>query len=373
MSHSTAGTAGAGDTAGGLSASIVVRRRYFDVQAAFDVPAGGRFALFGPSGSGKTTMLEAIAGTVPIESGRISLAGRVLSERGGSELPLAERRVGLLRQSPGLFPHMSVAANIGYSLRSRGADTCAKVAELASRLGIEGLLGARPAALSGGQRQRVAIARLLASSFEVLLLDEPFTGLDAALRRELAGVLEEAAALRGAPALLVTHDLAEAQSFAERIGVIDAGRLLQVGESRELVRRPASTRVASLLGYVAFLPADALACRPPGATPEGTLRGRSVGIHPDALYMAAGPPATRAPHAEPSTIVEGVVTGVRPRGPALHVEVLLGARAPRSSSRDGVVVATPVPPGLAVPEPGSTVALELRDPPSFDSSGHAAG
>jgi molybdate transport system ATP-binding protein len=237
-----------------LEADVEVDRREFGVAAALQVAPGERLALFGPSGSGKTTILEMIAGLVPPRRGQVVLTGRLLTQTWAPRVavPAWQRRVGLLRQDPALFPHLTVRQNLEYGAGPRPDPT--QTAQLAAELGIRGLLGDRPARLSGGQAHRVALGRLLLAHCDALLLDEPYSGLDAELRRLLTGLVRSLAAERGVPTVLVAHELADAQAFADRLAVLDRGRLLQTGPAGEVVRRPASRRVAELVGYRAFVP-----------------------------------------------------------------------------------------------------------------------
>ena len=229
-----------------LDADVEVDRREFTVRAALQVAPAERLALFGPSGAGKTTLLEVIAGLVPPRHGRIELDGRVLTSTVPPvcALPPWQRRVGLLRQDPGLFPHLSVRDNLCYAPSASPAP--AELAELAGVLGIGNLLSVMPAQLSGGQAHRVALGRMLLARCDTLLLDEPYTGLDASLRRALTALVGSLVAERSVPAILVAHELADAQAFADRLAVIDRGEILQVGEPNEVVLRPASRRVAEL-------------------------------------------------------------------------------------------------------------------------------
>ena len=225
-----------------LNADVEVDRRDFTVRATLAVADGERVALFGPSGAGKTTVLEAVAGLVGLRRGVVELGGRVLTAAGAGAgqvaVPPWRRRVGLLRQDPGLFPHLSVQANLTYA--KSAAPDAAELAAIAAQLGIEGLLPAMPARLSGGQQHRVALGRLLLAHCDALLLDEPFASLDAALRRTLTALVKDLAAQRSVPALLVTHQLSDAQAFADRLAVMDQGEVLQVAAPDELVLAPAS-------------------------------------------------------------------------------------------------------------------------------------
>src|SRR6202000_1979611 len=156
------------------------------------------------------------------------------------------------RQAPVRSPPLSVRGNLSYA---READPAgAELAEVAATLGLSGLLEAMPAALSGGQRHRAALARLLRAPCDALLLDEPYTGLDASLRRSLTDLVVSLVVARNVPAVLVAHDLTDAQAFADRLAVLDRGELLQLGTPHEVVLRPASRRVAELIGYLGVVP-----------------------------------------------------------------------------------------------------------------------
>lgn len=237
-----------------LEADVEVDRRDFRVAVSLKVAAGERLALFGPSGSGKTTVLEMIAGLLPPGRGRVTLSGRVLTQTWPPRraVPAWRRRIGLLRQDPALFPHLTVRQNLEYGAGPR-PDRAATVA-LAAKLGIGELLGDRPGRLSGGQAHRAALGRLLLGHCDALLLDEPYTGLDSSLRRGLTALVRSLAAEREVPAILVAHELPDAQAFADRLAVLDGGRLLQTGPADEVVRQPASRRVAELVGYRSFVP-----------------------------------------------------------------------------------------------------------------------
>src|ERR1700729_2049283 len=231
-----------------LDADVEVDRREFTVRASITVAPGERLALFGPSGAGKTTLLETIAGLVQPAGGTIELAGRILTRTDAPKVavPAWQRGVGLLRQDPGLFPHLSVRDNLGYACSASRSE--AELPSLAAALGIAGLLSAMPARLSGGQAHRVALGRLLLARCDTLLLDEPFTGLDASLRRSLTNLVSSLVGERLVPAVLVTHELVDAQAFADRLAVLDRGEILQLGGPDEVVLRPASRRVAELIG-----------------------------------------------------------------------------------------------------------------------------
>ncbi len=334
-----------------LDVDVEVPRRQFPVVAALTVGAGERLALHGPSGAGKTTVLEAIAGLATVRRGTIRLGPRVLTRTDPPPLqvPVRERRVGLLRQRALLFPHLTVAQNLGYAAtgpddRPGGAGG-EWLRTLVGVLRLEGLLAARPAALSGGQAQRAALARVLASDHEVLLLDEPLTGQDPGLRHELRAALCELLARRPIPAILVSHDLDEAQSFGDRVGVLDQGRLLQVGPPDHLVRRPATRRVAELVGYSAVVPA-ARCARGAG------LPGGSVAVHPDRVV--------RGDHPDRGPALRGRVASAAPSGAGWTIGLQLD---------DGARARVRLPDRVA---PGEPLTVTLLDPPCFDPDGALA-
>jgi iron(III) transport system ATP-binding protein len=216
--------------------------------ADLEVPVGSFTALLGPSGCGKTTLLRIIAGLEQADQGTVELGDRLVDGPGGS-VPPELRSVGLVFQEHALFPHLDVGANVGFGLRDLGRSVRARrVGEVLELVGLAGLERRRPSSLSGGQRQRVALARALAPSPTLLLLDEPFSSLDAALRLsirdEVRNILREA----DQTALLVTHDQEEALSLADRIGVMFDGRLHQMADPHTLYRAPATPEVAAFIG-----------------------------------------------------------------------------------------------------------------------------
>jgi molybdate transport system ATP-binding protein len=214
--------------------------RAFRLEVAFE--ARETLALVGPSGAGKTTLLRAVAGLLEPERGRIEVGGTVwLDTAAGVSVPPERRSVALVFQEYALFPHMSVAANVAYGGRDRAA-------QLLERFGLTALAGERPGELSGGERQRVALARALARDPRVLLLDEPLAALDAHTRAGVRAELRDHLRELGLPTLLVTHDYADAAALADRIGVLVAGRIVQIGTPSELVAAPASPFVADFTG-----------------------------------------------------------------------------------------------------------------------------
>jgi molybdate transport system ATP-binding protein len=210
----------------------------------------GVAALFGPSGAGKTLTLQCLAGLLEPDAGRIVVDGRVLFDaEGGINLPPQRRQIGYVFQGYALFPHLSVAENIGFGLRDRGrAEGRRRTADVIARMGLEGLEARRPHELSGGQRQRVALGRALAPDPALLLLDEPLSALDATLRQSLRDDLRRILAEWGTAAVLVTHDFTEAYRLGDRIVVYENGRVIQAAPRAELLWQPASERVAGIVG-----------------------------------------------------------------------------------------------------------------------------
>ena len=224
-------------------------------RVSLDVADGEFLAVLGPSGCGKTTLLRLIAGFETVDAGRIAFGARDVS---GARLhvPPEERRVGIVFQTYALWPHMSVARNVGYALEVagvKGEAYRARVAAALATVGLDGYGERRPAQLSGGQRQRVALARCLAMEPAVVLLDEPLANLDAHLR---ASMLDEFAAFHAktrATMVYITHDQGEAMALADRIAVMDQGRLAQLADPRTLYREPASAMVGAFIGRGAVI------------------------------------------------------------------------------------------------------------------------
>jgi iron(III) transport system ATP-binding protein len=211
------------------------------------VPAGSLTAILGPSGSGKTTLLRVIAGFERPDRGTVALGGAVVDGAGHERLPSERRRIGYVPQEGSLFPHLDVRRNVGFGLprRARGGE---RVQELLEMIGMAGLGGRYPHQLSGGQQQRVALVRALAPRPELVLLDEPFSSLDAALRASVRGEVMELLRAAGTTALLVTHDQDEALSLADRVAVIRAGRIGQWDTPRELYDAPLDPELAGFVG-----------------------------------------------------------------------------------------------------------------------------
>lgn len=220
---------------------------------SIQIRKGEFFTLLGPSGCGKTTLLRLIAGFEMPTSGAILLDGADITE-----LPPNKRPVNTVFQSYALFPHLSVAENVGFGLTMQGrpkAEVDKRVAEMLVLVKLEAMAGRKTSQLSGGQQQRVALARALAPQPKVLLLDEPLSALDLKLRKEMQVELKRLQTETGITFIFVTHDQEEALTMSDRIGVMSAGKLQQVGSPKEIYTRPVNRFVASFIGETNFLQA----------------------------------------------------------------------------------------------------------------------
>jgi spermidine/putrescine ABC transporter ATP-binding subunit len=219
--------------------------------ATLSIRRGELMTLLGPSGCGKTTLLNLVAGFLVVDDGEIEIDGKRVND-----IPTYKREIGMMFQNYALFPHMSIAENVGYGLRMRGVakpDLKRRVAEALSLVRLTGVEDRRPYQLSGGQQQRVALARAIVVSPKVLLLDEPFSALDRNLRAAMQIEIKEIQRQLGVTTIFVTHDQSEALSLSDRIAVMFEGRIRQVGSPDEIYRRPADRFVASFVGDVNVL------------------------------------------------------------------------------------------------------------------------
>jgi iron(III) transport system ATP-binding protein len=259
----------------------------FGAQVALDridlsVGSSELVCLLGPSGCGKTTLLRIIAGLLAADSGSITLDGRDLAS-----LPARERGFGIVFQSYSLFPHMTVAQNIGYGLKIRGTaqeKLRARVAELLDMVKLGGLSERHPGQLSGGQQQRVAIARALAVNPALLLLDEPLSALDARVRANLRSELRDVQRRLGIPTLMVTHDQEEALTMADRIVCMNNSRIEQVGTPQALYLQPRTRFVANFMGYSNLLPVATVSMLLPQL-----LSGAPASIYQDQAQLCVRP------------------------------------------------------------------------------------
>ncbi|MGN9776653.1 ABC transporter ATP-binding protein [Micromonospora sp. H33] len=257
------------------------------------VPSGLLTAVLGPSGCGKTTLLRCLAGFERLDGGEIRIDGTRVAGA-GRHVPTHRRRIAVVPQEGALFPHLSVADNVAYGL-DRAARRGDRVEEVLTLVGLAGYGDRMPHQLSGGQQQRVAVARALAPRPSVVLLDEPFSALDAGLRAGLRHDVREALRADGATGVLVTHDQGEALSVADRVVVLRAGRVVQAGTPTTVYREPADEWVAGFVGDAVLLPAvveDGGARTALGVLPVAgkAAAGRvTVLVRPEQVRLATGP------------------------------------------------------------------------------------
>jgi iron(III) transport system ATP-binding protein len=312
-----------------ISASYSDRDVLSDVDLV--VPDGTLTAILGASGSGKTTLLRVIMGFLAQQRGTVTVGGVVVARAGGTHLAPEKRSVGYVAQEGALYPHLSVAENVLFGLPRRVRKASARASEVLELVGLSARYGARrPHELSGGEQRRVALARALAPRPPLVLLDEPFSGLDAALRTETRAAVLHALTAQGTTAVLVTHDQAEALSMGREVGVLMAGRLIQTAAPPVLYRTPASLDVAQFVGTAVV------------------LAGR------------AGAGVVRCPLGELPLIereVEGVVeTMIRPEQIQLH-RTSAGISATRAGDRDVIARVS----ARTFYGPDSVVQLHLDD------------
>ncbi|HEY3632844.1 MAG TPA: ABC transporter ATP-binding protein [Jatrophihabitantaceae bacterium] len=237
---------------GGLDASVEVARGSFRLELDIQAGPGEIVGVLGPNGAGKTTLLRTLAGLLPLSGGYVRLSGAVLDDPAtGVYLDPPRRRIGVVFQDYRLFPRMRVLDNVAFGPRSRGVGRAAArrtAQQWLDRLDIGQLARRRPGQLSGGQAQRVALARALAAEPRLLLLDEPLAALDARTRATVQGELREHLTGFAGPTLLVTHDPLEALLLADRIVVLESGRIVQQGSPHDIAARPVTDYVATLVG-----------------------------------------------------------------------------------------------------------------------------
>ena len=239
-----------------LSCNVGVVRGELTLDVTLDVREGETVAVLGPNGAGKTTLLSALAGLVPLARGSIVLGGDVLDDPAANVYVPPERRpVGVVFQRGLLFPHLTALDNVAFGPRARGmgkAEARRQAAAWLQRVGLADRAGARPAALSGGQAQRVALARALVTEPTLLLLDEPLSALDAAVRADVRRDIQRHVASFPGVRVVVTHDPVEAAALADRVVVLEHGRVVQAGTPAELAARPRTPYVAQLAGTNLF-------------------------------------------------------------------------------------------------------------------------
>jgi molybdate transport system ATP-binding protein len=311
---------------GGLRVAATVDRDPFRLDVELAVDPGEVVAVLGPNGAGKSTLLRAVCGLTPVSSGEVRLGGRVVDDSTEVFVPPVDRRVGMVFQDYRLFPHLSVVDNVAFGVRRDGLSKAArKDAALGwlDRLGIGDLAARRPGGISGGQAQRVALARALAGEPSALLLDEPLAALDAGTRLDVRGELREHLHGFAGPTLLVTHDPLDALVLADRIVVLEDGRVTQEGLALEVARRPATDYVARLLGLNLLRgeAADGVVDLVGGGAlhvAQDGLRGRVlVALRPSAVSLHGDRPQGSA-----RNVWQGTVDGIEPIGDRVRVSVV---------------------------------------------------
>ena len=328
-------------------------------QVSFSVEEGEVVCLLGPSGCGKTTLLRIITGLEEPDEGHVLFAGRNLAD-----VPVHRRGFGLMFQDYVLFPHKDVAANIAFGLRMQGlpeAEVRARVAEMLDLVSLRGYEQRQVYELSGGEQQRVALARSLAPRPRLLMLDEPLGSLDRTLREELLGELHAILKAVGVTALYVTHDQEEAFAVADRVLIMQAGRIVQEGSPEAVYRRPASEFVARFLGLNNLLPGRVTAVAPALeiATAVGRLAldpAEARAAHPgDQVTVVIRPEAASvvpATETEGSNLLRGVLVACSFRGSAHRL---------RTRHTGGVELEFEIAGPCDVPPVGDTVYLALDE------------
>jgi iron(III) transport system ATP-binding protein len=324
------------------------------------VPSGAVAAVLGPSGSGKTTLLRVLAGFLKPTAGTVHFGERLVAGAGPgfphAFVPPEKRRIGIVPQEGALFPHLDVSANVAFGL-PRGA-AAGRVAEVLEMVGMSDYAHVRPHELSGGQQQRVALARAMAPRPDVILLDEPFTALDAALRVRLRAEVRELLRGLGTTAILITHDQEEALSTADLVAVLRDGRIVQVGTPLEVYDVPADLGVARFVGDAVELPAitqgERVTCAlgdiPVHASTSLARDGEAtVVLRPEQLVLSCPvEPAGPAPLPGAGVVRE---TSYHGHDSMLRVELA-----------DGTAIPVRVPGGTPPPRPGDAVVVSVTGP-----------
>jgi ABC-type Fe3+/spermidine/putrescine transport system ATPase subunit len=268
-----------GDEGSGSVRAVAVSKRFGEAHAlrsvSLDVGPGETVSLLGPSGCGKTTLLRAICGLLDVDDGEILLGGQVVSGRGRTT-PVEKRNVGMVFQSYALWPHLSVLDNVAYGLTVRRlpkSEVRTRAVEAIEAVGLAGFEGRFPSELSGGQQQRVALARSLVVRPEVLLLDEPLSNLDAALRDSMRKDLRRILTEYGTTAIYVTHDQREALYLSDRIALMLDGEIVQLSPPRDLYENPVSAFAARFVGNANVLPLAGGTVTGPGDLEAGQVAG----------------------------------------------------------------------------------------------------
>jgi len=308
-----------------LQADLGLALGELDLEVELGVATGELVVLLGPNGAGKTTLLRALAGLVPPHRGRVVLDGAVLDDLAtGEHVPTERRPIGFVFQDYLLFPHLSALENVAFGLRARGlakAEARRRAAGWLERVGLAAQAGARPRALSGGQAQRVALARAMAGDPRLLLLDEPLAALDAATRTEVRRDLRRHLASFDGTRLLVTHDPLEAIALADRLVVLEGGRVTQTGTPAQVSARPRSAYVAELVGINLYRGrADG-----PAIDLEGGGRLVAADGHRGQVFAAVHPRSValhrRPPEGTPRNVLAGTADTLEAVGDRVRVRV----------------------------------------------------
>ena len=308
-----------------LSAQVVVRRGSLALDLAVEVADGEVLAVLGPNGAGKSTFLRVLAGLLAPDDGRVTVEGAAWDDvTAGTHVPADRRALGVVFQDALLFPHLTVGENVAFGLRTRGVPRAAGTATAEGwlqRVGLDGWAGRRPAQLSGGQAQRAALARALVTDPALLLLDEPLSALDARTRLTVRAELRRHLAGFDGSTVLVTHDPVDAMALADRVVVVEDGRVVQAGTPAEVNQRPRTDYVARLVG-LSLLP--------------GTAEGRTVRLDGGGVVTvaeeASGPvfaavrPESVAlwlsrPEGSPRNVWPATLTGATPHGATVRCEL----------------------------------------------------
>ncbi|HEV3463028.1 MAG TPA: ABC transporter ATP-binding protein [Actinomycetota bacterium] len=308
-----------------LEAAVGLALGRLNLEVELEVGTGELVVLLGPNGAGKTTLLRALAGLLALDRGRVVLDGAVLEDtRTHTWVPTERRPIGFVFQDYLLFPHLSALENVAFGLRARGlgrAEARRRAAAWLDRVGLAAHAGARPRALSGGQAQRVALARAMVAEPRLLLLDEPLAALDAATRTEVRRDLRRQLAAFDGARLLVTHDPLEAMALADRLVVVEGGRVTQTGSPAQVSQRPRSRYVAELVGVNLYRG------RADGAAVELAGGGRLIaaGDHRGEVFAAVHPRAValhrRLPEGTPRNVLAGTADTLDVVGDRVRVRV----------------------------------------------------
>lgn len=319
-----------------LDIDVRLRRRSFTLDVALSAEPGEVVAILGPNGAGKSTLLGIVSGLLSPHDGRVVLGGRTLTSD-GVQVPPARRRIGLMGQDPLLFPHLSALENIAFGPRAQGeprARARADARDWLDRLGLAEFAERRPARLSGGQRQRVALARALAAKPELLLLDEPLGALDAQTAPEIRQVLRTHIRAGGLTTLLVTHDVLDAATLADRVIVLQDGAVTETGSTAEVFTAPRSSFTAALAGVNMV----------PGIAASAAEQGSVALVHP--VDPVEGLPEVSGIAVEALPAGEGAMAVFSPSAVAVYPAPVAGS--PRNAWPATVVGLEPGPSSIRV-------------------------